>query len=79
MKRLKQWSFWALVIVTALYFVVRESAQLAVHAGWLDLGMTSGPEAIRDSGLDSLLAFFTLSGESGCGYRLVTVVEEWGE
>ncbi len=45
MKRLKQWSFWALVIVTALYFVVRESAQLAVHAGWLDPGMTSGPEA----------------------------------
>ena len=39
MKRSKL--FWALVIVTALYFVVREGAQLAIHAGWLDIGMAA--------------------------------------
>jgi hypothetical protein len=39
--------FWALVIVTALYFVVREGAQLAIHAGWLDIGgmMATSAEA----------------------------------
>lgn len=37
MKRSKL--FWTLVIITGLYFIARESAQLAIHAGWLDLGL----------------------------------------
>lgn len=44
MKRSKL--FWTLVIVTGLYFIAREGAQLAIHAGWLDLGLPEDVEAI---------------------------------
>jgi hypothetical protein len=44
--------FWALVIVASLYFVSREAAQLALHAGWWDL--TSAGSAEVSSGAASV-------------------------